>query len=47
MVAISLIVFLGILSILKPKSKAIFNLILLYMWIFYAFNTYSGDYISY
>lgn len=38
---------MGILSILKPKSKAIFNLILLYMWIFYAFNTYSGDYISY
>ena len=47
MVAILIIVFLGILSLLKPKSNAIFNLILIYMWIFYAFNTYSGDYISY
>lgn len=34
-------------GIIKKKSRTLTYLMLVYMWIFYALNTYSGDYISY
>jgi len=47
MLAILIIGSLCFLSIMWPKSRILFNLILVYMWLFYAFNTYSGDYKNY
>ncbi|MEH2945008.1 EpsG family protein [Lachnospiraceae bacterium KK002] len=45
--AFLIMVILCILGIVMPKSRGASILILLYMWIFYGFSTYSGDYISY
>lgn len=46
-ISIVLMAILCLLSFLMPKSKGIAGLLLLYMWIFYGFNTYSGDYAVY
>lgn len=40
-------VLLCILAIKYPKSRLITGLILVFMWILYSFNTYSGDYANY
>lgn len=45
--AFLIMVILCILGIVMPKSRGASILILFYMWIFYGFSTYSGDYISY
>lgn len=47
MIVICLMAFLFILGIFNRKSKFAEFLLLLFMWCFYALNTYSGDYISY
>ena len=38
--------FIG-LAVISPKSKSIFKIILVLMWIIYGLNTYSGDYVAY
>ncbi len=45
--AFIIMVILCILGIVMPKSRGVSILILFYMWIFYGFSTYSGDFISY
>ena len=45
--ALLIMATLCIISFIIQKSKKVAILICIYMWIFYSFNTYSGDYISY
>ena len=47
MMAICLAMFLILCGIFYRKSKVVEFLLLIFMWCFYALNTYSGDYISY
>lgn len=45
--ALLVMITLCVISLIRQKSKKIAVLICIYMWFFYSFNTYSGDYISY
>lgn len=47
MIAICFMVTLMFFGLVFRRSKVISCLILLYMWVFYAFNIYSGDSASY
>ena len=47
MMAICFAMFLILCGLFYKKSKIVELLLLIFMWCFYALNTYSGDYISY
>lgn len=42
-----ILIALLIAAIVRPRSRTIAVLLLAFMWVIYAFNTYSGDFVAY